>query len=78
MASEQIKAESCRSFFDEFFSTKTGLKRFYPNGATDEHITKAVAMANELLNERFCCPSKETAICLSVLQFYDLVLFVGG
>jgi uncharacterized membrane protein len=76
--SEQIKEESCRSFFNGFFRTKAGLKTFYPNGATEEHIKKAVVMANELLSERLGCPSREAAICLSVLQFYDLVLFVGG
>jgi hypothetical protein len=75
---DAITEESCRSFFKGFFGDKTGLKTLYPNGATEEHILKAVAMANELLSPRLGCPSREAALCLTVLQFYDLVILVGG
>ncbi|KAF8247335.1 hypothetical protein K440DRAFT_629348 [Wilcoxina mikolae CBS 423.85] len=70
---EPITEDECRNNFENFFHDKPGLKAMYPGGATPDHISRAVKMANEILTE-MKCPSREAALYFTLLILYDLVI----
>ncbi|KAF8245514.1 hypothetical protein K440DRAFT_646215 [Wilcoxina mikolae CBS 423.85] len=76
-AVKPITKKHCRDLFKNHFTNeRPGLHRFYRGGPTDEQISAAKKMANNIITN-LECDSREVALYLSLLTLYDLVILVG-